>query len=409
MAGVHPKEVLREARDLESRGESKKASLKYASLIPILMRRSKFKEAVELCEKVLKLSPSSTRLHITHALCLNQLGQTKEAFSAIEKFALGGLQQNRLSAYLDIAKEKLVTKLVLYKCFLETVLKVERTEASIFFLLSGVLSELGENERALEITFAGLKVSEKSEEGRNLLKSFILKRANPGETEAFEKWINGELSLEQLQRKVLFLIADPANEQAKAGNSDEVSSYWTMSILKSFDENSGDNLKKLIQDLEEELGQTPKGIEPIHTLVDEFRQKARTLVKDDSLALIDLAVAFREMGLLIEAKEFLLLVSSEDPKYLVAQSMLGEIELESGATMGALDIFQMILRNPQVPEEIAKESLYSIAKIYIQLGDLGRAEESAQKLSNLDRHYRGINKVMQAIINRRDNKVGSKS
>lgn len=408
MAGVQPKQILQQARELESKGETKEASLKYASLIPVLIHRKKYKEAIELTDKTLKLSPTSTRLHLTKALCLMGLKQMQEACVELEKFAFAGIRQGRLSLYFDLAKERLVGQPQLMKSYLESVLKIERMREDIFFQLSLTLSELGQNERSLEILLSGIKINEKSQEGRGILKELIEKRGNFEELEACQRWLNGEITLEQFRKKIISWAPALENPNDEPIRTFEAERVGTLSVLKTLDEDSVINLKKLIQDLEEELGERPKGIETIEAIVREFKDKALSCISDDPGSIIDLAVAFREMGLTRESKELLTKIPLEDEKYLLAQALLGELEIESGSMVGALDIYQGILRSSSLTQEIAKESLYNMARIYVQLGDFERAQESADKLVELDRHYRGINKLKQAIRTHKETKSHTK-
>ncbi len=388
MGSVHPKLVLREAKELEAQGKNKEASRKYASLISVLSHRGKHLEAIELCEKALALSPVSTRLHLIKTLSLLELKRHNEAITEIDKFALAALRQERVTQYLELAKEKLGAHLKIQQHFIEKILEVERTRGDLFFALGRVFARQGKNEQALEMVFAGLKTGNEQSEGHNLLKSIINERGRKEDFQYFEKLINKLWPLEKVRKFIM-----DSSIAAKPSSSKIVNQFLEDGSdlhLKSLDEENAPTLQNLIQELEEALGDRPKGIETISGLVTEFKEKALEVINGDCTALLDLAIAFKEMGLINEARETLLRIGIENEKYLTAQVLLGEIEFESGALVGALDVFQRILRGESVDEFAIKEALYYSAHIYYQLGDLKKAHEYAEKLAELDSRYRNL-------------------
>lgn len=395
MGAVRPKVVLQEAKKLEELGELKEASRKYASLIQPLVKRGKSSEALIIIDKVLELSPSSTRLYLNKALCLLELNREREALDETEKFATAALRQKRLSQYIELIEDKAKAHPRILQKFFEKILSVERTRADVFIYLARVLYSQGQIVRAFEMVFSGLRVDPNCELGVESLKAWIAERGKKGDFQYVESWVNGDCSLDEVKERMRVWVKDlSANPVDNTIGEKPVTSQTN---LKSLGEEDVPALKNLIQDLEEELGNSPNGIESIASVISEFKQKALSLLKEESTTLFDLAVAFREMGLLSEAKETLLQIGKFDEKYHDAQSLLGVIEYETGAVMASLDIFQILLRSEPLEEDCRKNALYHIVRIYIELQDFKKASQFADKLSKIDSNYRNLPRLRSEI------------
>jgi tetratricopeptide (TPR) repeat protein len=396
MGSLHPKLVLREAKELEAQGNHKEASRKYASLIPVLLRREKTSEALALCEKVLSLSPESTRILLTKALCLVDLKRNNEALEEVDRFALAALRQNRLTQYLKMANEKLLSHSVMLQRFLEKILEVERTRADVFISLGNVLRRQGKIQRAMEMGFAALKTGLQEDECLQLIKSLLDERGQIDDYQYFEKLINKTWSLEKV-RQVLLKESSLEKEEGGSSVSDEQYSSVISAPLKFVDEDNASTLKELIQKLEEQLGDRPQGIDTLSSLISEFKEKALKVVFDDAKAVLDMSVAFKEMGLLTEAREFLSEISVESELFATAQALLGELEFESESFFKALDIFQNLLRKESLEESIQKMALYYLTRIYCELGDFKKAEDFAERLAKMDSQYRNLASLRSGI------------
>lgn len=396
MGSLHPKLVLREAKELEAQGNHKEASRKYASLIPVLLRREKTSEALALCEKVLSLSPESTRILLTKALCLVDLKRNNEALEEVDRFALAALRQNRLTQYLEMANEKLLSHSVMLQRFLEKILEVERTRADVFISLGNVLRRQGKIQRAMEMGFAALKTGLQEDECLQLIKSLLDERGQIDDYQYFEKLINKTWSLEKV-RQVLLKESSLEKEEGGSSVSDEQYSSVISAPLKFVDEDNASTLKELIQKLEEQLGDRPQGIDTLSSLISEFKEKALKVVFDDAKAVLDMSVAFKEMGLLTEAREFLSEISVESELFATAQALLGELEFESESFFKALDIFQNLLRKESLEESIQKMALYYLTRIYCELGDFKKAEDFAERLAKMDSQYRNLASLRSGI------------
>jgi len=391
MGSVHPKLVLQEAQDLESRGDLKSASIKYASLIQVFVRRGKYAEAIELCDKAFALSPDSTRLQLTRAVILSQLKRESEAIAEVEKFAQSALRQNRVVRYLELSQEQLNSKPRLLKRFLEKILEVERTKAELFFAFAEVLQRLGEVDRAIEIVLAGLRIGNNLDVGHELLRTLLDERGRPKDLMAFDKLVDGSWSLERVYQ--ILLVENKSSMEPKS----ETNSPFMRAVPEELSGKDEESIKDLIQELEEKLGERPHGIETLSGLVKEFKEKAQSVLEGDDLGQIDLSLAFREMGLNQEAKDFLFRIREDSEHYVQAQMLLGTIELDSGSLVSALDIFQNILRRGGLEKNILLESLYSTARIYLELGEVMKAEAHINKLTQLDSHYRESARLKQMI------------
>lgn len=400
MASIRPKVVLQEAKTLEQKGAIKEAARKYASLIGPLVKRGKASEALIIIDKILVLSPASTRLYLTRALCLKEVKRDREAIEEIEKFATAALRQNRVTQYWELINEKAAKYPRLHQTFLEKILSVERTRADLFFHLSEALSRLGDTIRAFQMVFSGLTIAPNDELGMKFLKKLISEKGQKSHYLLFEKFIKGEVSIEKIKKQIL---DDERISQASSKKSEVDSLNSENSLLKSLDEENISTLKNLIQELEEELGDRPDGIETISGLITEFKQKALSVLKDDPNTLFDLAVAFREMGLLNESKEVISKIDNSHMKFDDAQSLLGGIEFESGSFVASLEIFQLLLRKESLDLECKKDALYHVVRIYIQLQDFKKASDFADKLTKIDSNYRNLTRLRIELNGRLNN------
>lgn len=403
MSAVHPKKLLEKASSLEAKGALKEASHQYASLIPILRNRGKVVEALTLCDKAMELSPSSTRLHLTKALCLMDIKRTNEALVEMESFAKAALRQNRVSQYLELAEQRLSSQWELYCHFLKTLLEVERTRADIFLALGHGFLRQGEIKSSFEMVFAALHTSSEIDKGMSLLKEIILQKGREEDLLYFDHFVAKRWTLERIEKHILVenisLKPDLKLEALKEDSFEDKSTGHRNGsvLLKSLNEETSSVLKQLIRELETELGEMPIGIEPLSGLVAEFKLKATHVINGDSQACLDIAIAFKEMGLLNEAKEFLNKVTSEQEKYVAAQILKGEIEFDSGSFLSALDIFLQILRVDKMEENEMKEALYYAVRIYFQLQNFEKANQFAKKLGAIDSNYRNLKKIGAAL------------
>jgi tetratricopeptide (TPR) repeat protein len=396
MGRVQPKRVLEEAKALEAQGKNKEASRRYASLIQNLLQRGKFSEALLLCEKALALSPQSSRLHLTKSVCLWELKRADEALSEIEHFAVLTLRQSSVNEYLAWASDKLRSHLKLHQRLLEKVLAIDRTRPEFFFQLARVLFERGKVNRALETAFNGIQTGPDDGAGVSLLKEFLNHSGRTADLSHLEKMVQKTLSLEQVRKLIIGTSDSSGSLPSKSG----LASSGQLTSPPAHEEPSPGTLRSLIQELEEELGGRPKGIEPISDLVAEFTHKALRVLGEDSKSLIDLGIAYKEMGLISESKEILIHIAEEDALYPQAQVLIGEIEFDQESWMGALDVFQKLLRREQLEESIQKESLYYVSRLFFQLGDYAKARLFADHLMQMDSHYRNLSSLRSAISTR---------
>jgi len=398
MGLLSPKVVLEEARELESQGKNKEASRKYASLISALIKREKDAEALILIDKALSLSPDSTRLLLTRALTLLKVKRIPEAEIEIDKFALAAIRQGRVTQYIDLIEVKAQEKPNLRKKFYEKILSIERTRPDIFLGLAQVLRQMGKVTQAYEIIFAALKIDRRGEQALKLLKEMIAEQGSESAQVAYDNLIIEKWSLEKVRAELI------GNSEIHSPNSLEISEHSigtnNRSVLSPLNEESVGSLKSLIQELEEQLGERPPGIETLSGLVTEFKEKALQLVKGDSKSVLDLAIAFKEMGLAVQAKEAISGIESSNNKYLAAQCLLGEIEFEQESYFSSLDIFQKVLRSESNDDECKKDALYHVVRIYIELQDFKKAAEFADKLSEMDSAYRNLPSLRNEISTR---------
>jgi tetratricopeptide (TPR) repeat protein len=158
------------------------------------------------------------------------------------------------------------------------------------------------------------------------------------------------------------------------------------------------DLQTLISELEAEMGinlhESHDGVEP---LVREFRRKSAEILEGDSKARIDMAFAFFEMGLYKDAREELAHIQTTDSRYLEAQMLFGEILCTERSDLGALEVFQNILRDDRTSPEIALEAKFKLLTIYHRLGDLRQALAIAKEMEKKTPGYRDTQHLLLQI------------
>ncbi|MBM4304535.1 MAG: hypothetical protein FJ112_09450 [Deltaproteobacteria bacterium] len=331
-------------------------------------------------------------------MTLLKVKRIPEAEIEIDKFALAAIRQGRVTQYIDLIEVKAQEKPNLRKKFYEKILSIERTRPDIFLGLAQVLRQMGKITQAYEIIFAALKIDRRGEQALKLLKEMIAEQGSESAQVAYDNLIIEKWSLEKVRAELI------GNSEIHSSNSLEISEHSigtnNRSVLSPLSEESIGSLKSLIQELEEQLGERPPGIETLSGLVTEFKEKALQLVKGDSKSVLDLAIAFKEMGLAVQAKEAISGIESSNNKYLAAQCLLGEIEFEQESYFSSLDIFQKVLRSESNDDECKKDALYHVVRIYIELQDFKKAAEFADKLSEMDSAYRNLPSLRNEISTR---------
>lgn len=310
MGAFRPKEVLRQARELEARGDAKEAAVQYASLSSYLRRRGKYQEAFSTIQKAATLSPAIPRLQLQLALCAQLHGDLAVAEDAAARAA-------------TLARESG---------------KMDKMRAAA--------------EKALE-------------EYPKLLERFY--RA---------------AGLSKAVERVAVIDVPPEPEGS-------VSEFEALTEEKT--------LGRLIEELEKELGTGFVAHKEIEPLIEEFQRRSQNVLGADARARIDMALAYFEMGLLDQAQQEIALIEKNDPLFVEAQALSGQIWLASGNALSALEVFQACLRHPTRTPAVELEARYQLVLVYFRLGDVAEALTQAESLERLDPEYRDLKTLKEQL------------
>ena len=333
MSTFRPKDILREAREAEEQGRKREASSKYASLGVFLRRRGQFKEAKKLVERAIHLSPESARLYVQRALCEMGLGQDKAARTAIRLFTRRAVRRNKVEAYRPYVEEQLKDFPALREVFYSVLLDIDRTSAEPFLGLARALIDQEKLDGAQKILLDALKTKTAEKEVVELLTGILAARNQTEDLVHLRRYESGDLSMEDL----LLLLR---GEAAPARREREQEQEPEPQVEEEKD------LQLLIKELEAKMGlDVDQGLDSVDPLVREFRRKSDVVLAGDTKTRVDMALAFFEMGLIEDARDELRPIPVTDPHYLEAQCLLGEILHSEGSDLGALEVFQNILRD----------------------------------------------------------------
>lgn len=385
MSTFRPKDILREAREAEEHGQKRDASSKYASLAIYLRRRGQFKEAKKLVERAIQLSPEAPRLYLQRALCEVGLGQEKAAQTAVRLFTRRAVRRNKVEEYRPYIEQQLKDLPSLREVFYTALLDIERTNAEPFLGLARALIEQQKLDGARKTLLDALKTKTMEKEVLELLTS-VLEASNRNEDLVhLRRYTSGDMAMDDL---LLLLRGEVRPSAEKSEQETERESQFE-------DEK---DLQLLIRELEEKMGlDVDQGLDSVDPLVREFRRKSDVILAGDSKTRIDMALAFFEMGLVEDARDELRPIAVTDPQYLQAQCLLGEILHSEGSDLGALEVFQNILRDQRATHEIWCEAKFKLVQIYLRLGDLRQALAQALELEKKTPGYRDVHRLKLQI------------
>ncbi len=387
MATFQPKEVFRLAREAEQKGDNKQAATHYASLSAYLRRRGKKDESLTLIRRALILAPQLARLHLQHALCAEISGHPDEAENAMRQFTQLSIEKQNVEKYRPLVESTLDKAPRLRQIFYDGVLKLDRTAAAAFLGQARSLHEQGNDAGAMKVLVDALQTGAQREDVLVAIEG-LLREADRAEALIhLGRFRDGKVSLENF----LVLLGGVARTDTAAS-------------LVSSVEAPERPLRDLIDELEREIGGGPDVADPeaeIRPLLSEFRRRSEPILRGDSKARMDMALAFFEMGLAKEAQEELERVPESDVLYAEAQALFGEIALSTGSHLAALDAFQKSLRCSHRTREVEFEARYKLVHVYYRLGDLRQAFGQAAELEKLAPSYRDLrglkNQIQEAL------------
>ncbi len=366
---MRPKEVFQQARIAEDTGNAREACTHYASVARFLAKSGKYAEARVVWERAILLVSDSARLFLGLASCAARMKDDEAAREALQRFTKLVIQKKQVTQYRDRLESDLAPFPLLRQWYYEKILEIDRTDPENFVNLAKAWMAQEKWGEAQRVLLDALKAKAPQGNVLPILRSSLEERHFREGLPHLERFAKGELPLGDL----ILLLQNPLTDLRKRSVSEEKS------------------LGALIEALEEEIGieleEKPDQIDP---LLKEFRQKSEGLLASDPKARFDMAVAFREMGLVQEALEELKKVSESASCFFEAQCLMGEIFFQQGSLLSALEVYQLCRRGRDVSPEVRHESLYQLVLIYFQLGDHKQANGAVQELEKVAPEYRDL-------------------
>jgi tetratricopeptide (TPR) repeat protein len=163
----------------------------------------------------------------------------------------------------------------------------------------------------------------------------------------------------------------------------------------------------LARELAAELGDLPEGAfapppelrYAIGDVVREMEGDTRPGAADDGDTHYDLAIAYREMGMLDEAiRELEVALAATPPRPAVdCHTMIGLCRLDKGDAAGAVDAYRRALATGAVSAEAARALWYDLARALQALGDEQGALWYFQKVLRADPRFRDVRDVVARL------------
>jgi len=370
---MRPKEVFQQARLAEETGNAREACEHYASVARFLAKSGKYAEARLVWERAIKLNPDSARLQLGLATSAARMQDDEAARAAVVKFTSLVIIKKQGSLYRERMEKDLAKFPELRQLYYEKVLETDRTDPESFIGLARAWMAQEKWETAQKVLLDALKAKAPLDSVLPILRKALEERHLRDGVPHVERFAQGEIGLPDL----ILLLQSPQ------------SSHGHQTKLKPLSEEK--TLTKLIEELEQEIGieldEKPDQIDP---LLREFRAKSELLLASDPKARLDMAMAFREMGLSQPAIEEVRKITESDKCFYEAQCLLGEIYMAQGSLLAALEVYQLCRRGREVSDEIRHEALYQLVMIYFQLGDHRQASQVARELEKLNPEYRDL-------------------
>lgn len=378
MSHFRAKEVFRQAQAAEKLGRKRTASSQYSSVAAYLRHKGNFREAKVILQRAIHLAPDSARLYLQLALCDHGLKDSDAAEAHISEFARRAFRKKQVELYRPHMESLLKNLPELRQVYFETLLEVDRTSGTAFVELGRVLIEQGKWDEAQQSLVDALKTKEMREEVFTLLRQVFTARDLKNALGHLERFEEGKMPLDDL----LSLLKAPKSEKGVSPRPAPPP------------KNEEKDLQTLIHELEEEIGfSLEEKHDSVQPLLKEFRRKSEAILKNDAKARMDMGLAFFEMGLIEEACDEVKHVAATDPLYAEAQCLLGDILIEQGSYLGALECYQSALRDERTEARVRAEAKYKLIQVYFRLGDLAQAIRLAEELENLAPGYRDLRRL----------------
>jgi tetratricopeptide (TPR) repeat protein len=376
MSNLPPKELLKQARKFEKAGKTKDAATAYLRVAQYCMKRTRWREAHTLLLKAGELAPHSSRTKYPLAVCEWRLGNEPQGERLAQMAARESVEKGRLAKNSERAEEEWNEVPQLRIAFFEIVLQLERTSAAPY----------------IAIAFAWLQMND----GQKAKQCFLYALKAKGDKEQIVKGLRKVAEMDDDREALTFIgrFEEKKISEEEFGILMAGGGHTKMQDMQEAEEKPEPSVKplgELIRQLEKDIGlDLTGGHDSIGPLLDEFRRRSQPILQRSSKARIDMACAFREMGLVEDACDELSRIPPTDRLYNEAQCLLGQMLVDEGSLMLALEAFQKCLRDEQVTEEISREAKYALLQVYLRLDDLQRAEIYLKELEKDAPDYRQL-------------------
>lgn len=370
-----------QAREAMENNDKKSAATALAKLAGHAVNTRRWLRALFFLKLAQKYLPESAKIFLAQAICEWERKNEREARHRIQLLARSILRKRRLEEYEGVIERELRSYVSLRQLFYETVASVERNSAIPFLGLARISRANGDWQHALRLLADGLRTKDRDSVVLGEIVS-IVKETELKEMEVqCERYRAGQLRIDDF---CLLLSSQQRKASLEAGTD------------------SGQlELGQMIENLEAELGAEPQQAwDKVGPLLAEFRRRADPVIGNHTKSRIDLALAFFEMRLMTAAKDELQQIPEEDANFGQALCLLGQIQLEEGALLAAMECYQKCLRDERFRGLVHDEAEYQLIRIYVKLEDFGKAMIHLRDLERRVSDYRDLRRLRELVANR---------
>jgi tetratricopeptide (TPR) repeat protein len=369
MSSIHKPQNRREIRESKLGGPVAAAE-RYARRAAKLMGMRRFRHSVVLLRRAIELNADSPKPYVYQAVCELRLSHGHEARKMMMGLARCAVRIQRVEGVSAYVERKLLAHPGLRQIYYLELVELDRTDAAPFIRLAEISRLKKAWPDVQHHLWQAFLTKTREEEVLVRLRELFVEMDWKEQLTHLDRYQEGKLSRSDLKALVT------------GGGATAVSNNEVQQVEP--------NLRELIGHLESELNlESRKDLDDVGPLVREFTARAEKIVRDDSKARIDLALAFFEMGLHVAARDQLKEIPPENARYLESQCLLAEILLSEGKDLDALAIYQRC-QHSDAPAAIRCEAEYRLIDIYMRLGDVGQALIHFRSLQRHQPDYRNI-------------------
>ena len=370
-----------QAREAVENNDKKSAATAFAKLAGYAVSTRRWVRALFFLKHAQKYLPESAKIFLAQAICEWERKHEREARHRIQLLARSILRKKRLEEYEGVIERELRSYVSLRQLFYETVASVERNSAIPFLGLARIARSAGDWQQALRLLSDGLRTKDRDSVVLGEIVSIVKEQELKEMEVQCERYRSGQLRIDDF---CLLL----SSQQRKAS-------------FESSTDSGQLELGQMIQTLEAELGSEPlPAWDKVGPLLAEFRRRADPVIGNHTKSRIDLALAFFEMRLMSAAKDELQQIPEEDPNFGQSLCLLGQIQLEEGALLAAMECYQKCLRDDRFKGLVHDEAEYQLIRIYVKLEDFGKAMIHLRDLERRVSDYRDLRRIREIVANR---------